>query len=217
MNRIMIAMTLLGFSLVNQTALAENSFNVFSSVTPINYGGKTEVLGGIALSAQTPGTSAVDTIQFHFAGLVIANLFSGNVPVNPATGLAIAPGGITLSTGGGWRNAAVYISMDASPDGDSVSVSFPAGLAINLNDWISLNGVRADVSRMPLGAEPGAQISSLSSTYNTTDISTGIITPSLSVTAEPGYAIGCQLTGPAPKVMIKEGSSAVLCKMSPLR
>ncbi len=205
MNRIMIAMTFLGFSLVNQTALAGNSFRVFSSLTPINYGGKTEVLGGISITVETSGISAGDTIQFHFAGLVIANPFSGNISVNPATGLAAAPGGITLGTSGGWRNAAVYISMDASPDGDSVSVSFPAGLTIDLNDWISLNGVRTDVSRLPVGAEPGAQISSLSSTFNTTNISTGIISPSLSVTAEAGYAIGCQLTGPAPRVDIKEG------------
>ncbi len=126
MNRIMIAMMLLGLGLFNQEALAGSSFRVFSSVTPINYRGKTEVSGGITLSAQETEISSADTIQFHFSGLAITNPFSGNIPVNPATSLAAAPGGITLSTEGGWSNAAVFISMEASADGDSVSISFPA-------------------------------------------------------------------------------------------
>ncbi len=92
---------------------------------------------------------------------------------------------------------------------------FPPGLAINLSDRLSLNGVRIDVSGLPVGAEPRVQISSFSSTFDTTIITTGIVSPSLSVTAEPGYVIGCQLTGPAPKVVIEEGFIASFVQNAP--
>ena len=169
---------------------AENTFSVTSAVTPLNFGGKTEVLGGITLTSTAAGTSVSDALEFLFPQLEITNGFTGQVALDPGTGMASAPGGITLSGTGGWRNAGVHLSFQASSQGGKVYVALPAGALIGANDSLSLNGIRADISTRSTGEYIRARISSLNSTYNITEPAVGWVKPALNLVVETGYVPG---------------------------
>jgi hypothetical protein len=195
---------------------AENSFMVTSAVTPLSQTGFTEVLGGVDLISSTAGISTADSMVLEFSGVTITNPFNGNIALNPATGKAESPSGITLSATGGWRNSGVFISMLSSPLGGRVQISLPAGLSISSSDTLSLNGVRVDVSSFPGDAIFKARITSISSTYNLAETQVGFIRPSLVFSVEAGYYVQCVKSFESPRITLTEGFAGAWIQYSPL-
>jgi len=216
---VLFAMLMLGFaSVVNaQTPV----YVVSSNPNEVTHYGVTEVMGRVQLSVTNTSTSVGSSITITFGGVVIKNAsstptFVGN-PVDPTDG--VAPGGIRVQGAGGFAPTANYsfTSVSSTGTGGQVIISLPAGLTGTGNpnvDYITIDGVRADVSTKAVGTDITASLSSSPPTANTfanvSVVRVATVNESLILTAKSGSVAICSATtSAANSIKITEGSAGV--------
>jgi hypothetical protein len=163
------AVLIIGFAL---TASAQVNYQVSSTPTNVIQTGLTEVLGEVRLTKNNPPTGApqttiAGTITVLYQNVPIANTFTGQrfVSVNgggAGLGQYADPGGITITTTGGFNNTGVGISVDGNPAGTGglLTLFIPPGLTIEEADIISINGVRAMMTGLPANTDVNASVQS---------------------------------------------------------
>jgi len=186
---VLSVLLVLGFTL---TATAQVAHNVTAANTQLVYKGAREVLGGITFTATslttTQGGSIYVTYTVPYTNAALGAAPTPVVVGNTATftylnGMVLTVRGLGYSGSAGWA-----ISSISNINGNtqaSIVISVPNGLAVAAMDQISLDGIRADVSTMAVGASVYASMSSIPSqanTYNPANIIVATVQPNFTVT-----------------------------------
>jgi hypothetical protein len=144
------AVLMLGFAL---TANAAVNWNVSSNPNQVTQYGVTELMGRVRLQVAANGTTVGSTITITYQGVTIKN--------TAATGITI---GGTLPPG----TAAIAQVVPTTGTGGQVILAIADAIAVTGGTAeLTVDGVRADVSALPLATDVQASLSSTSSTANT--------------------------------------------------
>jgi hypothetical protein len=167
---VLCAVLMFGFAL---TASAQVNYQLSSTPTNVIQTGLTEILGEVRLTQNNPPTNAAQTtiagsITVLYQGVPITNTFSGQKFLTAGTGIFADAGGITVTGTGGFNNAGVGILVESNSGGAGglVTITIPGALTINPGDWISINGVRATVTGVPLNNDVFASVQANPPTSN---------------------------------------------------
>jgi hypothetical protein len=167
---VLSAVLLFGFAL---TASAQVNYQLSSTPTNVTQTGLTELLGEVRLTQNNPPTNVAQTtiagsISVLYQGVPITNTFSGQKFLTAGTGIYADAGGITVTGTGGFNNALVGVLVESNPGaaGGLVTITLPGGLAINPGDTISIAGVRAMVSGLPVNTDVQASLQANPPTSN---------------------------------------------------
>jgi hypothetical protein len=177
------------------TATAQVAHNVTAANTQLVYKGAREVLGGITFTATAPTTTQggsiyiVYTVPYTNAALGTATTAIDTVPTPDVRTFTYANGMKLTVRGDGYASSTNWaISSIANINGSTqaqIVISVPNSLAVAPMDQISLDGIRADVSTMAVGASVYASMSSIPSqanTYNPANIIVATVQPNFTVT-----------------------------------
>jgi hypothetical protein len=154
------ALLMLGFA---STVQAQIQHTVSSNPNEVVQYGNTELMGEFRLTWANTGISGVigSTITITYQGVTITNAD----PVGAALNTPQA-GGIEV-TGSPAYTGVTATSIATTGGGGQVIISIPATVAPGANDFIAVNGVRADVSARSVNTDISAAISSSPSNANT--------------------------------------------------
>jgi hypothetical protein len=132
--------------------------------------GLTEVLGEVRLTKSNgptgaPQTTIAGTINVLYQEVPILNTLSGSLALvvnggGPGVGRIADTGGITIDATGGYNDAGVSASISRTQSGGLIKLFVPGGLTIAEGDQITINGVRATVTGLPVEADILASLGS---------------------------------------------------------
>jgi hypothetical protein len=205
------------------TASAQVSHLVSSTPTDVIQTGLAEVLGEVRLTKSNAPTGLAQTtiggtINILYQGVVIDNTLASSPltasVLNAAGELEYTDArGITVATVGGYSLAALSITVtNITGVGGQVTISIPAGVVIPADttlSYIRVNGVRAQMTGIPLNTDVNASIQaqpSNSSTFtNVSQVRVARTNPGLVVDTDPhSYAL-CITDNSKPTLTIGEG------------
>lgn len=209
------------------TAMAQVSHNVTAANTQLVYKGTREVLGGISLTATTITTTQGGSIYITYTkpftnGALGAVVDSGVPAATPFTRTFTYANGMVLSVrqpataavGTGYSSSAAWAITSATNINNGtqaqIVISVPAGLVVNPQDQISLDGVRANISDMNVGDNVWAYLSSIPSqanTYNPANIIVATVQPNFTlINVTPGSGVVCAgVSASSTSFTIREG------------
>ncbi len=196
------------------TAQAQVIHNVTQQNNEVVQYGLTELMGEVTFTANplcAPCTSVASSITITYLGAQIANTSLAGAVVTGGNTLDHSAGLQLIVSGGYATNfgtpTGVNISAINTLLGGQVILTIPAGLAINANDQLRINGARTDVSAKAVGASINALISSAPSnanTFNSVNVTVATVNSSMTVTVT-GAAIPICVTPTNPTIRITEG------------
>jgi len=154
------ALLMLGFA---STVQAQIQHTVSSNPNEVVQYGNTELMGEFRLTWANTGASGVigSTITITYQGVSLTNAD----PVGAAINVPQL-GGIEVTGSAGYAGTTAT-SVATTGGGGQVIISIPATVAPGANDFIAINGVRADVSARSVNTDISASISSSPSNANT--------------------------------------------------
>lgn len=208
------ALLMLGFA---STVQAQVQYTVSSNPNEVVQYGNTELMGEFRFTVAAPAPTNVigSTITITYQGVTITNpVAAGAVACAPAPAACAAE-----TTGIAVRAAAsfglvTYQAIASTGGGGQVIITIPANAApaILLNDTITVNGVRADVSARSVNSDVNAALSSSPSNANTflnaSILRVATVNTSLTI-GVTGVVRAICTTGTDPTIVVTEGFAGV--------
>jgi hypothetical protein len=214
---------LLGFSASSAlSAYAQVGLEVTATPDFVIQTGVAEVLGEVKFSkavTQTTQTTQSSTLRILYQASPITNAFTSTEAINPANAAILDADGITIHATGGFINAGVTATITADTgSGGQIILGIPAGLVLNDNDSLRINGVRGNVTARPLYSDVSITVDQTpSNAYSLTIRSSQVATVQngLSVSVSGVLEPICEV--PAnPSITVTEGFASAFAQFVPV-
>jgi len=197
------ALLMLGFA---STVQAQTQFTVSSNPNEVVQYGNTELMGEFRFTVSAVPSVIGSTITITYQGVTLTNASGTPTAINTA-----ATGGISVTGSAGYAGV-TYTSVASTGGGGQVILSIPLTVTPAANDFIAVNGVRADVSTRSVNSDINAALSSSPSNANTflnaSILRVATVNSSLTITTT-GRTWAICTPGTNPVINVTEGFAGV--------